>query len=326
MTSSDGFCSTLTFEEGELGDVYTGPLSGPPSALTLNTNAGPFASTTALGLGLERPSSSAQGTPAQTPTGIAGAGNSSPFPHQNHSASNSWSGTVSGHRRSSSNTSMTGNVSTASSGLATGAGGFTTPAPTPLSSVAAASPTPPAQTQGMHIYQPSPIPSAYTNAGFVTTTPGATNFSSYGRPGSPTRSNSASSIATQASNVTGLAGFGINPRESTSRDAIISNPTLLGGTVPSVGYGVGVGATPPQTPRSTASSVIGTGLKRDASEIVGASGGESEKEGDAASGSGSRAVGGEKKRRRIAPTLVNPPTLPSGSYAAAANSSSSSAK
>jgi chromatin assembly factor 1 subunit B len=44
--------------------------------------------------------------------------------------------------------------------------------------------------------------------------------------------------------------------------------------------------TPPQTPRSTTSSV--SGVKRDASE--------SEKE----DGAG----GGEKKRRRIAPTLV----------------------
>lgn len=78
----------------------------------------------------------------------------------------------------------------------------------------------------------------------------------------------------------------------------------MGGTVPSVGYGVGVGATPPQTPRSTASSVAGVGVKREVSEVVGASGGEgeSEKEGGASMG---RVEGGEKKRRRIAPTLVS---------------------
>lgn len=311
MTSSDGFCSTLTFEAGELGEVYAGPLAGPSAAVasasSLSVNAGPFTSTTALGLGLERPSSSAQVTPTQTPTAVAGAGYSSPFPHQHHTASNSSSGAGSKHQRSSSSTSVIGNVSATSSGVGTGAGGFSTPVPTPLSSVAAASPTPPAQNQGTHIYEPSPIPSAYTNAGFVTTTPGANNFSSYGRPGSPTRSNSTSSVATQASTLTGLAGFGFNQRESASRDTIISNPPLVGGMVPSVGYGVG--ATPPQTPRSTASSVVGTGIKREVSEIMGASGGESEKESDAIGGGsrgvGARAEGREKKRRRVAPTLVS---------------------
>ena len=49
--------------------------------------------------------------------------------------------------------------------------------------------------------------------------------------------------------------------------------------------------TPPQTPRSAASSV--SGVKRDASE--------SEREDTAANGGGH---GPEKKRRRIAPTLV----------------------
>jgi len=50
--------------------------------------------------------------------------------------------------------------------------------------------------------------------------------------------------------------------------------------------------TPPQTPRSATSSV--SGVKRDASE--------SEREDAGANGGGQ---GQEKKRRRIAPTLVN---------------------
>lgn len=100
------------------------------------------------------------------------------------------------------------------------------------------------------------------------------------RPSSPTRSNSTSSIATQSS----LA----NPTGT-----VISNPTLVGSSVPGIAAagssntGLGAGfipmSTPPQTPRSTTSSV--SGVKREASE--------SEKE-----------DGGERKRRRIAPTLV----------------------
>jgi chromatin assembly factor 1 subunit B len=113
------------------------------------------------------------------------------------------------------------------------------------------------------------------------------------RPSSPTRSNSTSSVATQSS----LA----NPPGT-----VISNPPLVaGGSVPgiaaagssSTGSGLGVSGvnittgvmpmtTPPQTPRSATSSV--SGIKRDASE--------SEKE--------DGLMGGEKKRRRIAPTLV----------------------
>lgn len=69
---------------------------------------------------------------------------------------------------------------------------------------------------------------------------------------------------------------------------MISNPTLVGGALPGItaGYTGMPMTTPPQTPRSTTSSV--SGVKRDASE--------SEKE----DGVG----GGEKKRRRIAPTPV----------------------
>ncbi|KAK0113327.1 hypothetical protein ONS96_014192 [Cadophora gregata f. sp. sojae] len=96
------------------------------------------------------------------------------------------------------------------------------------------------------------------------------------RPSSPTRSNSTSSIATQSSYAPGQ---------------IISNPTLVGSSIPSVTAG-GVGfvssipmSTPPQTPGSTSGSQ--SGVKRDASE--------SERE------DGSH----DKKRRRIAPTPVS---------------------
>lgn len=178
MTSSDGFCSTLTFAKGELGDLYTGEVP---------TAKHPMISNTAV--------SSSQNTPMATPTSIAPP---SPFPNNHH------------------RTSSTG--------------------------IAAPSPPP-----GMN------------------------------RPSSPTRSNSTSSIATQSSYATPAAG------------TIISNPTLVGGSMPSIAAGNSFlpMTTPPQTPRSTTSSV--SGIKRDASE--------SEKE--------DGALGGEKKRRRIAPTVVN---------------------
>jgi chromatin assembly factor 1 subunit B len=189
MTSSDGFCSTLTFAPGELGQVYTGEVP---------TAKHPTLSSTAV--------SSSQNTPMQTPTSTIAP--PSPFPSSNH------------HHRTSSN----------------------------YSNVA---PSPP----------PAPL--------------GPTV-----RPSSPTRSNSTSSIATQASYAT--------PAAST----IISNPPLVAGSIPGISAGnVGLGfvsgvpmTTPPQTPRSTTSSV--SGVKRDASE--------SEKEDG----------GHERKKRRIAPTLV----------------------
>src|SRR5262249_42877038 len=95
-----------------------------------------------------------------------------------------------------------------------------------------------------------------------------------GRPSSPARSNSTSSIATQS-----------------SAAPMIPNATLIAGSVPGItaansGKVTGVPiTTPPQTPRSTANSVSGT--KRDASE--------SERE----------ESGTERKKRRLAPTLVS---------------------
>lgn len=170
MSSSDGFCSNLAFQPGELGQLYSGhvPTAHHPS---------PAVSTV----------SSAHVTPTPTPTTISAP----PF-------------------------------------------------------VAAPSPS------------PSVVPVAH--------------------PSSPTRSNSASSVATMSQ---GSAGV------------ITSNPTPTLGNVPSVAatnsFGPLPWITPPQTPMagvvSAASSVSGSVLgKRDTSE--------SEKE-DVA-----------PKKRRIAPTLV----------------------
>lgn len=93
-----------------------------------------------------------------------------------------------------------------------------------------------------------------------------------GRPHSPARSNSTSSVATQSST------------------AVLTNPTLIGGSVPGLAAtnsgkvtAIPV-ATPPATPRTGAVS----GVKREASE--------SEKE-----------EAKEPKRRRVAPTPVQDP-------------------
>lgn len=180
MTSSDGFCSTLTFSPGELGQIYTGEIQ-------------------------KASVSSSQTTPMQTPTSTIAP--PSPFPS---------------HHRTSS-----------------------------------------------YPIAPSPPPA-----------PLGTSM----HPSSPTRSNSTSSVATQSSYATPAPG------------TIISNPSLVSGSVPSIGAGNAsfVGSfnhggipmsTPPQTPRSTASSV--SGIKREASE--------------------SETDLPDKKKRRIAPTPVGAP-------------------
>lgn len=189
MASSDGYCSTLTFSPGELGQVYTGEI-GPGKTPQNNTAA-----------------SSAQNTPMATPTSTIPPPSSFPS---------------SSHHRTSSNQSV------------------------------------------------GPSPAAEVPFGSM-------------RPSSPTRSNSTSSVATQSS-------FAHHAAPGT----VISNPTLVGGSLPGVvaggaGFVSGVPmTTPPQTPRSTTSSV--SGVKRDASE--------SEKEDN----------GQEKKKRRIAPTLLKTET------------------
>lgn len=139
-----------------------------------------------------------------------------------------------------------------------------TPIPTPTSVFAPPSPFP----NGQHRHRDSAssltAPSPPPMASFVNQ-----------RPSSPARSNSTSSVITQASTAGG----------------VITNPTLIGGNVPSIaaansGKVVGIPiTTPPETPRSTANNAAGT--KRDASE--------SEQEETA----------GEPKKRRIAPTLIS---------------------
>ncbi|KAH8816371.1 WD40-repeat-containing domain protein [Xylogone sp. PMI_703] len=196
MTSSDGFCSTLSFSPSELGQVYTDEV---PTGKHSTVGASAV--------------SSSQNTPMATPTNIAPQ---SPFHNSNT--------LLSTHHRTPSNPTA-----------------------------------------------PSPSVSSIRPVG----------------PSSPTRSNSTSSVATQASTFT-------TPLPNT----IISNPPLVSGSLPSIsatpsssnstGFVSGVPInTPPQTPRSTASSVSAAGVKREASE--------SEKEDG----------GQEKKRRRVAPTLVS---------------------
>ncbi|KAI1848277.1 hypothetical protein JX266_005990 [Neoarthrinium moseri] len=187
ISSFDGFCSTISFSPGELGQVYTGELSTAkqPSSAATGT-------------------SSNQPTPTPTPTSFAPP---SPF-----------HGAVHQHRNSTSS--------------------FT-----------------------------APSPPATTTASFVSL-----------RPSSPARSNSTSSVATQAS------------------AAVMTNPPLIGGTVPSIaaansGKVTGVPiTTPPETPRS--GNAVAAGVKREASE--------SEK--DEASTNNQ-----QPKKRRIAPTLVSEP-------------------
>lgn len=189
ISSSDGFCSTISFSPGELGQVYTGEFTAAKNSASASTAA-----------------SSNQATPTPTPT--ASFAPPSPFPGATHQ-----------HRNSG--------------------GSFTAPSPPP------------------------------------TTNSGSFNM----RPSSPARSNSTSSIATQASS------------------AVLTNPPLIGGTVPSIaaansGKVTGVPiTTPPETPRSGNTAPApgsGAGVKREASE--------SEKD-----------ESSQPKKRRIAPTLVSEP-------------------
>ncbi|KAK1755201.1 WD40-repeat-containing domain protein [Echria macrotheca] len=144
-----------------------------------------------------------------------------------------------------------------------------TPVPTPTSVFAPPSPFP---NGAHHRHRDSassltaPSPPTTTTAAFVNP-----------RPASPARSNSTSSIITQASAAT---------------TGVISNPPLISGQVPSItaahsGQVTGMPiTTPPETPRG---SVTGSNnLKRETSEL----------DGDEASST-------QSKRRRIAPTLVS---------------------
>ncbi|KAI1103433.1 WD40 repeat-like protein [Jackrogersella minutella] len=134
-----------------------------------------------------------------------------------------------------------------------------TPLPTPTSAFAPPSPFPSHQHRNSATSFAAPSPP--TTASFVSA-----------RPSSPARSNSTSSIATQAS--------------------IMNNPPLIGGSIPSIAAtnsgkvtGVPV-ATPPETPGNTNYTVAG--VKREASET--------EKDETPAAN--------QPKKRRIAPTPV----------------------
>lgn len=167
-------------------------------------------------------------------------------------------------------TVYTGELSSVKAPASTGAGTSSnqaTPTPTPTSFA------PPSPFRGAtHQHRNSnssftaPSPPPATSASFVSL-----------RPSSPARSNSTSSVATQAST------------------AVMTNPPLIGGTVPSIaatnsGKVTGVPiTTPPETPRS--SGTVTAGVKRDASE--------SEKD--------ESATNGQPKKRRIAPTLISEP-------------------
>ncbi|KAI1414943.1 WD40 repeat-like protein [Hypoxylon sp. FL1857] len=137
----------------------------------------------------------------------------------------------------------------------------TTPLPTPTSAFAPPSPFPNHQHRNSATSFAAPSPP--TTASFMS-----------GRPSSPTRSNSTSSIATSVS--------------------VMNNPPLIGGSLPSIaatnsGKVTGIPiATPPETPGN--SSNTAAGVKREASET--------EKDDSAAS---------QPKKRRIAPTQVTDP-------------------
>ncbi|KAF7537701.1 hypothetical protein G7054_g3520 [Neopestalotiopsis clavispora] len=170
-------------------------------------------------------------------------------------------------------TVYTGELSTVKTAPPTSAGAGTssnqaTPTPTPTSYA------PPSPFRGASQHQhrnsassfTAPSPPATTSASFVSL-----------RPSSPARSNSTSSVATQAST------------------AVMTNPPLIGGTVPSIAAtnsakvtGVPI-TTPPETPRS--GNTVTAGVKRDASE--------SEKD--------EATTNTQPKKRRIAPTLISEP-------------------
>ncbi|KAF5027573.1 hypothetical protein F66182_315 [Fusarium sp. NRRL 66182] len=145
-----------------------------------------------------------------------------------------------------------------------------TPMPTPTTSFAPPSPFP----NGSH--------HQHRNSTSSMTAPSPPQSAISQRPSSPARSNSASSIATITTQASTVPATGV-----------VTNPTLISGNVPGIaaansGKVTGVPlTTPPETPRSAAGSVAGA--KRDASE-------------------GEKEEAREPKKRRIAPTLVEPKT------------------
>jgi chromatin assembly factor 1 subunit B len=153
---------------------------------------------------------------------------------------------------------------------ATASSSQSTPLPTPTNAFAPPSPFP----NGSH--------HQHRNSASSLTAPSPPQSASVAsqRPSSPARSNSTSSVATITTQASTVPAAGV-----------VTNPTLISGNVPGIaatnsGKVTGVPlTTPPETPRSANATVAGN--KREASE--------SEKE-DAK----------EPKKRRIAPTLVEP--------------------
>jgi chromatin assembly factor 1 subunit B len=145
-----------------------------------------------------------------------------------------------------------------------------TPMPTPTTAFAPPSPFP----NGSH-HQHRNSASSFT----APSPPQSASVASQ-RPSSPARSNSTSSVATITTQASTVPAAGV-----------VTNPTLISGNVPGIaaansGKVTGVPlTTPPETPRSATASV--TGNKREASE-------------------GEKEDGKEPKKRRIAPTLVEP--------------------
>ncbi|KAF2172390.1 hypothetical protein M409DRAFT_63095 [Zasmidium cellare ATCC 36951] len=220
MTSSDGFCSALTFSSGELGTVYQGPLATASRPSPAPISVAKANSTTS--------------TPQPTPTGSAAVSQATAPPARPPSTSNP-------------------------------------PSAHPTPALQAASPSP---------FTAQPVPSG-------------------GRPASPARSMSQSSIATEAS-------FARVPDQNPP--PVMNNPTPSMGSVPGLaatGSSNPSGSsvplfTPPQTPGQghlNGSAAVApppaAGIKR---ESVTSNTAEEEQ--------------GREKRRRIAPTPVTEGDVP----------------
>ena len=261
ISSSDGFCSTLSFAPGELGQPFTGEL----------------------------PSSSASASGSGSASAAASAAPSTLLRHHRNSASAS---SLSAPSPPVSSVCYVSSVSSAPPPLL---------APTPVS-----------------------IP-ASTTASFMSA-----------RPSSPARSNSASSIITQASMAPAASqSASQSANQSASQSAAsqpgMNNPQLVVGAVPSLSASgslkalqaqaaaaASVGQTPPQTPRNRANSAASSASV--AGSVVGVPPAISAVPASAAASTAAstaavpakRDASDDKdkdeqapKKRRIAPTLVS---------------------
>ncbi|KAF2454361.1 WD40-repeat-containing domain protein [Lineolata rhizophorae] len=328
MTSSDGFCSALTFAPGELGTQYHGPV-GNHAAVTTGTATVPASSTSVSGKHVHHPSfiNTSGGTSGTTPGPASSSAHSTPTP------------------------------------TPTSASASARPSQQPQGSQTAQQQQ---KFDGKELPPSFPAsPSSFTpltHPSVAAPSPAAAGAGSGGqRPPSPTRSMSASSIAsssvpplpmppTQQQQQPQTTAKGIGPGGEEIR--LVGHPTPIIGSMPGVvagpsgtGPGVATGAgasvssssgvqTPPATPMSGAgvaaappplgSGVLGGGIQAGVSGGGGASASGSESGGGGGGGMGTKreaegpldeagegegvegnaAAGGAKKRRRIAPTLV----------------------